>query len=172
MKDLFLVDPSEKYRKSFEDYILAYRRINDKHYFIKYRKALENFREYLNELYDYYTGKNLPEGEVATSTFWLIYEKTVVGVLRIRHQEIECAGHIGYDISPDHRNRGYGSQILKLALEKAKEMGMYEVILTCEINNIASRKIIEKNNGKLLGTFFEKEENEHMYRYSIELTGE
>jgi predicted acetyltransferase len=51
-------------------------------------------------------------------------------------------------------------------------MGMYEVILTCEINNIASRKIIEKNNGKLLGTFFEKEENEHMYRYSIELTGE
>lgn len=169
MKDLFLVKPNKKYQKSFENYALAYRKINDEHYFNKYKKALENFSDYLNDLNNYSKGNNLPQGEVITSTFWLIDKEEVVGVVRIRHQEVECAGHIGYDISPNCRNRGYGYKILKLALEKSVEIGMEEVILTCNIENIASKKIIEKNNGKLLGTIFDEEENEYLYKYSIAL---
>jgi len=169
VKELFLVKPNKKYQKSFENYALAYRKINDEHYFNKYKKALENFSDYLNDLNNYSKGNNLPQGEVITSTFWLIDKEEVVGVVRIRHQEVECAGHIGYDISPDCRKRGYGYQILKLALEKCVEIGMEEVILTCNIENTASKKIIEKNNGKLLGTIFDEEENEYLYKYSIAL---
>ena len=33
--------------------------------------------------------------------------------------------------------------------------------------NEYSRKIIEKNNGKLLGTIFDEEESENLYKYSI-----
>jgi predicted acetyltransferase len=170
MKDLFLVEPSKKYQKSFENYALAYRKINDEHYFSKYKKALENFQDYLNYLYNCSQGNGLPQGEVITSTFWLIDDKEVVGVVRIRHQEVDCAGHIGYDISPDYRNRGYGFQILKLALKKAIKIGIEEVILTCNIDNMASKKIIEKNNGKLLGTVFDEEENEYLYKFSITVT--
>ncbi|WP_291578764.1 GNAT family N-acetyltransferase [Clostridium sp. UBA6640] len=170
MKNLFLVEPNKKYQKSFENYALTYRKISNEHYFNKYKKALENFQDYLNNLHNYSKGNDLPEGEVITSTFWLIDTKEVVGVVRIRHQEVECAGHIGYDISPDYRNRGYGFQILKLALEKAIEIGISEVILTCNIDNTASKKIIEKNNGKLLGTIFDEEEKEYLYKYSITLT--
>lgn len=90
--------------------------------------------------------------------------------MRIRHQEVKCAGHIGYDISPDFRNRGFGFQILNLALEKAIKIGIKEVILTCNIDNMGSKKIIEKNKGKLLGTIFDEEENEYLYKYSITLT--
>jgi predicted acetyltransferase len=169
MKDLFLIEPDEKYQKSFESYALAYKIINDEHYFNKYKKALDNFQDYLNGLRNHSKGNNLPQGKVMTSTFWLIDGKEVVGVVRIRHQEVEYAGHIGYDISPNCRNGGYGSHILKLALEKAVEIGMEEVILTCNIDNTASRKIIEKNNGKLLETVFNGEENEHLYKYSISL---
>ena len=161
MKDLFLIEPNKEYQKSFENYVLAYRKINDEHYFNIYKRALENFQDYL---------KDLPQGEVITSTFWLIDKKEVVGGVGIRHQEIECAGHIGYDISPDCRNRGYGFQILKLALEKAMKIGIEEVILTCNIDNVASKKIIEKNKGKLLGIIFDEEENEYMYKFSITLT--
>lgn len=93
-----------------------------------------------------------------------------MGVVRIRHQEVEYAGHIGYDISPNCRNKGYGFQILKLALEKAIKIGIEEAILTCKIDNTASKKIIEKNNGKLLGTIYDEEENEYLYKYSITLT--
>jgi predicted acetyltransferase len=167
MKDLFLVKPSEKYQKSFEDYALAYKKINDEHYFNKYKKALENFHDYLNDVYDYFEGKNLKKGDVSTSTYWLIDKEDVVGIVRIRHEEVECGGHIGYDISPNYRNRGYGFKILKLALERTKELGLEEVILTCNIDNAASRKIIEKNNGRLLGTVFDEEDNEYLYKYSI-----
>lgn len=169
MKNLFLVEPNKKYQKSFENYALAYRKINDEHYFNKYKKALRNFQDYLNDLHNYSNGNNLTKGEVITSTFWLIDKKEVVGVVRIRHQEVECAGHIGYDISPDHRNNGYGFQILKLALIMAIKIGIEEVILTCNIDNIASKKIIEKNNGKLLETIFDEDENEYLYKYSITL---
>lgn len=167
MRDLFLVEPNKIYQKSFENYALTYREINDKHYFNKYKKALENFQDYLNDLHNYSEGNDLPQGEVITSIFWLIDKKNVVGVVRVRHQEIESAGHIGYDISPNCRNRGYGFQILKLALEKAVKIGIEEVILTCNIDNTASKKIIEKNNGKLLGTIFDEDENEYLYKYSI-----
>jgi predicted acetyltransferase len=170
LKVLFLVEPNEKFQKSFENYALSYRKINDEHYFNKYKKAIENFQDYLNDLHSYSKRQDLPQVEVLTSTFWLTDKKEVVGVVRIRHQEVEYAGHIGYDISPDYRNRGCGLQILKLALEKAMEIGLEEVILTCNIDNIASKKIIEKNNGKLLGTIFDEEENAYLYKFSIILT--
>jgi predicted acetyltransferase len=169
MEDLILVEPDKIFQKSFENYALSYRKINDKHYFDKYKKAIENFQDYLNDLNNYSEGIDLPQGEVITSTFWLIDKKEVVGVLRIRHQEIESAGHIGYDISPDCRNRGYGFQILKMALEKAKKIGIEELILTCNIDNVASKKIIEKNNGKLYGIIFDEEENEYLYKYCINI---
>ncbi|MHA1613047.1 MAG: GNAT family N-acetyltransferase, partial [Promethearchaeota archaeon] len=163
----FLTEPNKKYQKSFENYALAYRKAKDKHYFDKYKGALEGFQDFLNVLHNYSLGKDLPQGEVRTSTFWLIDKEDVVGVLRIRHQESESAGHIGYDISPDCRNRGYGFQILKLALEKTMKMGIEEIIITCNIANIASKKIIERNNGKLLGTIFDEEEDEYLDKYSI-----
>ncbi|ADL50724.1 GNAT family N-acetyltransferase [Clostridium cellulovorans] len=170
MIDLFLTEPNEKYKRSFENYILAYKKINDENYFNKYKRALENFYEYLNYLKEHSEGKNLPQGYVATSTFWLIDREEVVGVVRVRHQEVDTAGHIGYDISPDYRNKGYGFQILKLALKKAAKIGIKDAIVTCNIENIASKKIIEKNNGKFLETIFDEEEDEHLYKYSINLT--
>jgi predicted acetyltransferase len=57
-----------------------------------------------------------------------------------------------------------------LALGEAEKIGIKEAIVTCNIDNISSRKIIEKNNGKLLGTIFDEEENEYLYKYSIQTT--
>lgn len=170
MKDLFLAKPDKEYQESFENYVQAYENANDDCYFDIYKKGLESFDEYLNDLHNISKGIDVPQGWVATSTFWLIDNHEVVGVVRIRHQEVSTAGHIGYDISPCHRNKGYGAQILKLALVEAEKIGIKEVIVTCNIDNIASKKIIEKNNGKLLGTIFDEEENENLYKYSITLT--
>lgn len=170
MNDVFLTKPDKKYENSFKSYALAYEEIKDEHYFRKYKKALENFDSYLNDLQLYSMGMDIPRGHVPTSAFWLINKEEVVGVVRVRHEDVDCAGHIGYDISPNFRHRGYGHEILKLALEKALELGLMEVILTCNIDNNASKKIIEKNKGKLLGTCFDEEENEYLYRYSISLT--
>ena len=111
MKEVFLVKPNKVYRKSFENYVTAYKKINDEHYFNKYKKALDNFQDYIEDLYNYSMGYHLPQGDGAVSTFWLVDKNEVVGVVRIRHKEEGTAGHIGYDISPDFRNRAYGNEI-------------------------------------------------------------
>ncbi|MFW6679812.1 GNAT family N-acetyltransferase [Lacrimispora sp. AGF001] len=170
MKNLFLAGPAKEYQKSFENYVQAYKSVNDNHYLDIYEKGLENFDEYLNGLRNNSKGIDVEKGWVATSTFWLIDNNEVVGVVRIRHQEIGTAGHIGYDISPNCRNKGYGNQILKLAVVEAEKIGIKEAVLTCSVDNIASKKIIEKNNGKLLGTVFDEEDNENMYKFSITTT--
>jgi predicted acetyltransferase len=167
MSNCFLVVPNKEFKKGFEDYVMSYKKVNDEYYYNKYKKALEVFGEYLNDLDKLQRGEELPPDCVPTSNFWLVAEEKVVGVVRVRHFEIDTAGHIGYDISPDYRNKGYGIKILQLALVKASELGIKEVIVTCNIENVASRKIIEKNNGKLLGTIFDEEENEFLYKYCI-----
>lgn len=168
MGNIFLTKPCSEYKKSFENYVLAYKKSKDMYYFNKYKRALENYDEYIKELHNYSKGIDISPGDVPYSTFWLIDNDEVVGVARVRHREIECAGHIGYDISPEYRNKGYGTTILKLALEIAAKMGIGNAIVNCSINNIPSRKIIEKNNGELLGIIFDEEDREYLYNYSIE----
>ena len=38
---------------------------------------------------------------------------------------------------------------MKLALEKAKELGIDKVLITCDDDNIGSQKVIENNGGLL-----------------------
>jgi predicted acetyltransferase len=49
------------------------------------------------------------------------------------------------------RRKGYATQILKLALTEAKKLGIAKALVTCDENNIASKKTILKNNGKFAG---------------------
>lgn len=112
-----------------------------------------DFESYVEELLSHARGENLPEGWVPDSVFWLVDDGKFIGRLSIRHRLTEqlekFGGHIGYDIRPSERIKGYGSKILELALLKAKELGIMRVLLTCDATNTASRKIIEKNGGIL-----------------------
>lgn len=44
MKNLYLAAPDLKYKKSFEDYVLAYQKSDNEFYFSIYKKALETSR--------------------------------------------------------------------------------------------------------------------------------
>lgn len=171
MADLFLSKPDIKYKNSFEKYVIAYKEAGETYYFNMYKQALEDFDGYLKYLNDWLKGIDLKDGFVNTSTFWLIDNNEVVGATRVRHEEVEGAGHIGYDIAPIYRKKGYGTEILKLALREAEKIGIKDVIVTCNVENMYSRKIIEKNNGELLGTVFDEEENENLYKYLIRVGG-
>ena len=58
-------------------------------------------------------------------------------------------GHIGYSVRPSERKKGYGTEILKQALEYAKTININNVMLACYKENEGSRKIIVKCGGKL-----------------------
>jgi predicted acetyltransferase len=62
-------------------------------------------------------------------------------------------GHIGYAVVPWKRRRGYATRALKLMLPLARTEGLRRVFLTCDDDNIASRKVIEANGGVLAGSW-------------------
>ena len=59
--------------------------------------------------------------------------------------------------------------ILKLALEKARELGLERVLLTCDVENLGSRGVIEANGGELEGEFQLEFYDKPIRRYWINL---
>ncbi len=62
------------------------------------------------------------------------------------------SGHIGYAVVPWKRHRGYATRALGLILPVARDVGLRRVEITCDEDNTASRRVIEKNGGVLSGT--------------------
>lgn len=163
-----LVNPNIKYIKTFRKYVNQYKEKKDKFYLGIYEEAFDSFSHYVKLLEDNAIGENLPYGWASYRTFWLDDEGEIVGVIRIREQDIEYYGHIGYDIAPFYRKKGYGKKLLELGLTKAKEMGLKEVILTCDERNIGSQRVIEINGGEIIKSI-ENEDGKNFYVYEIRL---
>src|SRR5712692_12078393 len=121
--------------------------------FVNLDKTSENFEAFLQKLRDARDRAKIPSDRVPMSDFWLIDDNEYIGRLSLRHELNEAlltwGGHIGYEIRPSKRMRGYGKEILRLGLEKARERGLRRVLVTCDEDNIGSKKIIEYNGGKL-----------------------
>jgi predicted acetyltransferase len=142
-----------------------------------HERARNDFGAFLDEMRAYAQGIGLPAGHVPMTTFWLVREdehgKTVLGEGRLRHclnsaLEVE-GGHIGYAIRPSARRQGYGTRILALTLEKARRMGLQRVLVTCDRENIASARVIEKNGGLLSGKAVSPRTGKAISQYWIEL---
>jgi predicted acetyltransferase len=92
-----------------------------------------------------------PDGLVPATTLWWIDGSTYLGRLAIRHRLtaflLEQGGHIGYDVRPTARRRGHATAMLRAALPVAKELGLSSVLVTCDSDNAASRKVIESAGG-------------------------
>jgi predicted acetyltransferase len=122
-----------------------------------------NFGSFLEGLRDFSSGRNLKPGMVPQSTFWLIDNREFIGRASVRHflneKLTRVGGHVGYEIRPARRGCGYGKLILRLALRKAKDLGMDRVLITCDSMNAASRKIIEANGGAFETSFHRHRES-------------
>ncbi len=96
------------------------------------------------------------DSPVDVTELWAILNETYVGRISIRHKlnhDLEImGGHIGYDTRPSYRGRGIATSMLRQALPIAKQLGISKVLITCDDNNLASIKIIEKNGGVLKDT--------------------
>ena len=70
---------------------------------------------------------DLPENRVGQTNYWLVDDEKgyFIGEVGIRHKLndalLKRGGHIGYGIRYSEWNKGYGTKMLELALEKAKE---------------------------------------------------
>lgn len=114
----------------------------------------EPFDRLVVKLQDWKRGKQLPRGWVCSTVYYLVREDaTILGKSSLRHSLNDflrtIGGNIGYLIRPDQRRKGYGTAILRLTLEKARQLGLRQVLVTCDEDNLASAKIIEANGGLL-----------------------
>lgn len=70
--------------------------------------------------------------------------------LRIGNSEnIFYGGHIGYDVDEKFRGHHYASRSCKLLLPLAKKHGLQSVTITCDPENVASRRTAELAGGIL-----------------------
>lgn len=109
--------------------------------------------------FDYYLEhlevKEAKGGKVPDSTFFAldIERNLFVGAINIRHYLNEKllldGGHIGDGVRPSERRKGYATEIIRLGLEECRKLGITEVLMVCDKDNIGSRKSILNNGGVL-----------------------
>jgi predicted acetyltransferase len=92
-----------------------------------------------------------PEGIVPCTELWMVVGGEYVGAISLRHRLTDVlltwGGHIGYSVRPSARRRGYASQALAMMLPVAARLGIDPVLVTCDTDNVASRRTIERNGG-------------------------
>lgn len=174
-----LVLPSAEYKDSFIKAVKEFQAdTEDSMRHKKYRELsipeLEaDFGSFIERELGHARGEHIPEGYVPWSDYWLVDKGEFIGRISIRHRLNDwlkkIGGHIGYDIRPSKRRQGYGSKILGLALPKAKELGIERILITCDIANIPSGKIIEKNGGVLENVVPNPETGTEKFRYWIDI---
>jgi predicted acetyltransferase len=83
-----------------------------------------------------------------------------------------CLGHVGYAVVPWKRGRGYATRALRDLLPEAKAEGLRYVELTTNVDNVASRRVIEANGGVLVEEFLKPAEygSAMAARYRIDLS--
>jgi predicted acetyltransferase len=99
------------------------------------------------------TSAALPDDAVHNDLYWIVDDGEVVGFLSFRHALNEwlreAGGHIGYAVRASRRRRGYASAGLALGLERAREIGLDRVLVTCDDDNLGSARTIEAAGGVL-----------------------
>ncbi len=99
------------------------------------------------------TSADLPDGSVHNDLYWIADGDEVIGFFSFRHTLNEwlreVGGHIGYAVRPSRRRQGHAAAALVLGLDRAREVGLDRVLITCDDDNVGSFRTIEGAGGVL-----------------------
>ncbi|MBU7599012.1 GNAT family N-acetyltransferase [Streptomyces sp. P38-E01] len=113
----------------------------------------EGFAEYVADVRAAAENDRRPANWVAATVLWYVDGTRWLGRIALRHEYtrhlLEQGGLIGYEVRPTARRRGHATAMLRDALPFAAERGFDRVLITCDADNVASRKVIESCGGAL-----------------------
>jgi predicted acetyltransferase len=95
----------------------------------------------------------LPEVGILGRAHIVNREGAVLGAISLRYALtdflLQAAGHIGYSVRPSARGCGVASWALGAVLGAARRRHLESVLITCDEDNAASVRLIEKHGGVL-----------------------
>lgn len=110
-----------------------------------------DFNTYVNRLENWSKGKDLPTGFVPNTFLVGVVDNKIIGRISIRHQLTpflrKIGGHVGYGVVHEYRGSGYATQLLNRAIPICAGLGINDILVTCDTDNVGSRKVIEKCGG-------------------------
>jgi predicted acetyltransferase len=114
--------------------------------------ALPVFAGYVQWLLDLRTEATAKRsGWVPCTTLWWADGAEFCGRIALRHRLTPAlntmGGHIGYDVRPTARRRGHATAMLTAILPLAARLGIDQVLITCDDDNLPSRKVILSHGG-------------------------
>ncbi len=118
---------------------------------------MDSYDEWLKSVTDNTSTDTVNPSWVVTDTYFAFDEDDIiVGIIDFRHELndfLKDFGNCGYSVRPSERRKGYATEMLKLILERAYQVGMDKLQLSVERSNEASVKTITKNGGKYERSF-------------------
>lgn len=164
MSELLLIEPPKELESAAMQYRNDYiehgeTRINGSCGFIHY----SNYDEWLQKVVLAHN-KDTSFINVPATTYFTVRksDNKIVGTIQLRHELNDDlrkrGGHIGYGICPSERKKGYGTEQLSLVLEKAKELYIPHVMISCDKTNLGSAKVAINNGGKLEWEGYDEED--------------
>jgi valyl-tRNA synthetase/predicted acetyltransferase/protein-tyrosine-phosphatase len=117
-------------------------------------KNLKSFKKWLKIIDDEAHGRNLREGRAPAKMYWIEKNGEIVGTGSVRLKLstpilAELGGHIGWGLLKKYRGQGIMTKASGLLIAEARKSGLGDLMITATEDNVASRKIIEKNGGIL-----------------------
>ena len=99
-------------------------------------------------------------GFVTAHTFFALYNNKIVGIINARHELndylLNFGGHIGYSVRKSERRKGYAKAMLSYTVDFLFSLGLNKVLITCDKNNIPSKRTIESCGGILENEIIEE----------------
>jgi predicted acetyltransferase len=173
---IFLSEPAPQYKDSFLE---GLREFQEEGRMLNYdsQRIQKDFNSFLRHIQIQKDRNKISPHLVPTTEYWLIegdgHSGIYLGTFSLRHELndmfMRVGGHIGYQIRPSQRLRGYGKELLRLGLQKANQFGFTRVLVTCDETNISSQKVIEYNGGQFENRICVEGSSEQKLRYWIYL---
>ena len=140
---------------------------------------INKFERYVNLLLKYETESVDPKYTTQSDYFAVDENDRLVGAGRLAHNlyadtydengsGFNVWGHIGYGVRPSERKNGYGTQIARLLLEKARDRNILNVFAGVHDSNTGSIRVIENCGGVLEKIISIPEDTEQIRIYSID----
>ena len=164
---LRIIEPDEKYLSGYKEaYQLSIDNV-EKGLIKKHDLMFMNpdEKDIIQRLLDNRDKTKLKPTYVPSYDYFAVDDEKFLGIINIRitltPALLQYGGHIGYGINPKYWKQGYGTELLKLGLEKAKDLVTDDrILITCDDDNIGSARIIEKNGGVLENKVINTDEGE------------